>query len=623
MGKRLLVGAVGLALVACSAGDAPSGSAFRGKALFTGEGKPDAGGDPIMTSGDPILGPTVSLADAPPPIFGGTLLVTDDDQLAVVADPDRDAIHVVDLPGRTLLGDVATSHHAYPFRAAEGAGGVVYVTLRGSGELLAFDRSNRSTLWTKPVCDEPRGLAFDGTAQAVVVACETGELVRVDAASGQLLGRTVVELGGVDAGMRPRLRDVFLDGAAVWVSDFRDARMLHVTATGKVDATLDARSKFVAGDQGDFAWRARRLGPKRFLLSHHIAETSNLKLEPSGYGGPCSSRVGSFVTAVDAAQTFPGQIRLFASALPTDVAVRDDGAEYLVALSGNAASPVLPQYAFVAAKATSAIACDPVLEGTPVPPSPARLDAQIVAVSYLHGGGAVLQSREPARLYFLNGASGAITDTLELSAVSRRDTGHELFHANTGHALACASCHAEGGDDGRTWTLRRPMQALPRRTPSLRGTLAGTAPYHWNGEEANLDALFADVMRERMRGPVLNEGQRDAFRRWLEGLAAPPRAPATDVAAAERGQALFLGTGKCSTCHGEAGIPDSEPHDVGKEEPLQAPSLTGLRFRAPYMHDGCAWTLEQRFQPACGGAKHGGTLTPAETSDVIVYLKTL
>ena len=28
-----------------------------------------------------------------------------------------------------------------------------------------------------------------------------------------------------------------------------------------------------------------------------------------------------------------------------------------------------------------------------------------------------------------------------------------------------------------------------RRTPSLRGTIAGTAPYHWPGDKADLDAL--------------------------------------------------------------------------------------------------------------------------------------
>jgi len=44
------------------------------------------------------------------------------------------------------------------------------------------------------------------------------------------------------------------------------------------------------------------------------------------------------------------------------------------------------------------------------------------------------------------------------------------------------------------------------------------------------------------------------------------------------------------------------------------------------MHDGCAATLADRFDPACGGGDlHGKTshLTPAETGDLVAYLKSL
>jgi hypothetical protein len=43
------------------------------------------------------------------------------------------------------------------------------------------------------------------------------------------------------------------------------------------------------------------------------------------------------------------------------------------------------------------------------------------------------------------------------------------------------------------------------------------------------------------------------------------------------------------------------------------------------MHDGCAKTLAERFDPACGGAKHGNTaqLSDAETRDLVSYLETL
>ena len=54
--------------------------------------------------------------------------------------------------------------------------------------------------------------------------------------------------------------------------------------------------------------------------------------------------------------------------------------------------------------------------------------------------------------------------TITLSTISRKDTGHLVFHSNAGGSLACASCHAEGNDDGRIWNFT--CQG-PRRTQSL------------------------------------------------------------------------------------------------------------------------------------------------------------
>jgi hypothetical protein len=59
----------------------------------------------------------------------------------------------------------------------------------------------------------------------------------------------------------------------------------------------------------------------------------------------------------------------------------------------------------------------------------------------------------------------------------------------------------------------------------------------------------------------------------------------------------------------------------------KVPSLLGLAYTAPYMSDGCAATLEQRFDDAAcgGGTKHGnvGALSTAERGALITYLKTL
>jgi cytochrome c peroxidase len=65
--------------------------------------------------------------------------------------------------------------------------------------------------------------------------------------------------------------------------------------------------------------------------------------------------------------------------------------------------------------------------------------------------------------------------------------------------------------------------------------------------------------------------------------------------------------------------------DVGTGKPYQVPSLRGLAARAPYMHDGCAATLHDRFGPCGGGDRHGVTsaLTTDQIDDLVAYLETL
>jgi cytochrome c peroxidase len=63
---------------------------------------------------------------------------------------------------------------------------------------------------------------------------------------------------------------------------------------------------------------------------------------------------------------------------------------------------------------------------------------------------------------------------------------------------------------------------------------------------------------------------------------------------------------------------------VGTGRKFKIPSLIGVAARAPFMHDGCAATLADRFG-ACGGSEHGSTasLTPGQVSDLVAYMETL
>lgn len=224
-------------------------------------------------------------------------------------------------------------------------------------------------------------------------------------------------------------------------------------------------------------------------------------------------------------------------------------------------------------------------------------------------------SREPAALELLPEHT-----TIFLTPGSREDTGHSIFHANSGAGVACASCHPEGGEDGQTWRLDGNG---PSRTPSLLGTLAGTAPFHWRGDVPDLTTLSKSVMTGRMNGPALDGSQNAAFERWLFMLPRPR--VVTAGAAALRGRALFDSeTVGCQGCHSGPRFTSSETVDVGTGGAFQVPSLVGVSTRAPFMHNGCAATLRDRFGP-CGGFRHGVTsgLTPADIDDLVSYLETL
>ena len=253
--------------------------------------------------------------------------------------------------------------------------------------------------------------------------------------------------------------------------------------------------------------------------------------------------------------------------------------------------------------------------GTPIP----QVTGEPIAVAFMANGDIVVQSREPAVLSFADGAA------LVLSTDSRNDTGHLLFHANAGSFLACASCHAEGKEDGRVWNL---ACEGPRRTQSLQTGLAGTEPFHWNGDEKDFPQLVSDVFTGRMSGPTLAPDQVAATLKWIDAQPRVPQSAPTDSVAVTRGRALFNDQTRagCVTCHAGTRLTNNSTVDVGTGGRFQVPSLVGVSGRAPYIHDGCAATLRDRFSGACGGGdQHGVTsiLSQGEMSDLITYIETL
>jgi hypothetical protein len=85
----------------------------------------------------------------------------------------------------------------------------------------------------------------------------------------------------------------------------------------------------------------------------------------------------------------------------------------------------------------------------------------------------------------------------------------------------------------------------------------------------------------------------------------------------------------CAGCHSGDHFTDNANVWVGTTEAdrtLQVPSLVAVGYRAPFLHNGCAGTLIDRFDPACGGGDnhgHTSTLTDAEKADLVAYLESL
>lgn len=285
-------------------------------------------------------------------------------------------------------------------------------------------------------------------------------------------------------------------------------------------------------------------------------------------------------------------------------------------------------------------------------------------------------------LYTLNEVSGDVTVidalvrqatiTLKLADDPRPPQirlGEALFRTSRpegvgrDHWLACASCHLDGGSDGRTWLG---FDGGARNTTILRG-VAGTEPLHWSGDRANVQA-FQKTFTGFMGGKGLSPVELDAVAAFVNSLlplSSPLRDASGDLtASAVKGAAVFQTAG-CAVCHSPAGgtFTDRQKHEVGTGTPYHplpggpqrvtqgvtgvllsermlssegnvpetmgpeydTPSLRELWHTAPYLHDGRAATLRDVLTTFNATGQHGSTngLSAADLDALEAFLNVL
>jgi mono/diheme cytochrome c family protein len=307
------------------------------------------------------------------------------------------------------------------------------------------------------------------------------------------------------------------------------------------------------------------------------------------------SNAGNPVTMA-ATPAFPG------AALPVDVAV-DATSSTIAMVAAGSDLVIKTSPASLGNGSSDNVVCSNGDEAIQIPGEP-------VAVAFWNGR-LIAQTRQPATLQFVGEGAAPII----LPGVDMGDTGHDLFHrsANPTNGLACASCHPEGREDGHVWRF---TEIGARRTQTLGGHVLETAPFHWDGDMPNIDAIMTEVF---------------VHQNWIGSLNAfPPSTPTAAQTSIDHGKALFNDAKvACASCHGGEHFTNNANADVGTSKSFQVPTLVGIAARAPFMHDGCAPTLRDRFAPGnaqcTGGDNHGVTsqLSSEDIDDLVNYLETL
>ncbi len=612
-----------------------------------------------------------------PPISGGTLAVSRDDRFAIVADPDRDRVSIVDLFLQAVSATVALQAGDEPGRIAVDGAGRAHVALRRGGAVASIDIATGRLLERRAVCGTPRGIAHDSTGDKLLVACASGELVTLPASGAGTIERKHVEAD---------LRDVVVREGSTYLTRLKSAELFPIDAAGARGAVTrpnELQEFFPDLDGALVADAVQPLGARRtiatadgLLMLHAGGRTGDIPVQdseegttnPTGgspYGGGshgCSGVIGTQVTQFDEDGRVVTTARM-PGVLAVDVAQSSATGELAVAFAG-AADPTQPVGGLVLESelesVMSGIASQPAIKIDPATGRPVELGTTVLsvarfdpaagidlkhpsiktcvpfsdvvqtaspatAVTFMSDGRLLVQTRDPATLVLTNKArdpNGSTSLVIDLGGVSVFDTGHEIFHRDAGAGVACASCHIEGGDDGHTWNF---VDMGPRRTQSIHVGLEGTEPFHWIGDMRDLPTLMEHVFVGRMGGVHQTPQRLNALASWMYSVRAPAPPRAAADPAVERGRQLFVGQAECAQCHAGAKLTNNETVDVGTGLELQVPSLVAVAYRGPWIHNGCATTLRDRFDPACGGANHGRTaqLTPVQLDDLVAYLESL
>ena len=597
--------------------------------------------------------------------------VSANDRLWVV-NQDNNTVSVFDAVTNAKAAEITVG--TAPRSLAIAPNGRIWVTNKGAATISIIDPATLVVVQTLNLqyAAQPFGIAFGGGAAWVALEA-AGKLIRLDAVSGAITGT-------VNVGPNVRHLSITGDGSRVYLSRFISPRV-----PGEETAAPQATN----GGGEVLVINTSTLAVAQTIRLQHSNEPD---AENSGRGIP--NYLGPAVISPDGVNawtpskqdnilrgtlrenrnlTFDSTVRSITSRINLTTGVEDYPARIDHNNGGIASTGLFDRtgnYLFVALEGSREVA---VLDSygkrelfrVNVGRAPQGLalsadGSRLFVSNFMDRTVSVLNLTE-----VLNGGAQSVPVLATLNAVATERltaqvlNGKRLFYDARDTRLAqdaymsCASCHNDGGHDGRVWDLTGFGEGL-RNTIALQGRAAAHGFSHWSG---NFDEIqdFEGQIRNLAGGTGLmtdaqfNTGTRnqplgdrktgvsadlDALAAYVASLSAfsqsPYRTNGALTADATAGRQIFQ-TANCAQCHSGTAFTEAANgtlRNIGTLKPssgtrlnapltgIDTPTLRDVWATAPYLHDGSAATLE-----AAIGAHNGVTIAGADLPKLVAYLQ--
>ena len=593
-----------------------------------------------------------------------------------VVNQDNDSVSVFDAVTRVKLRETPVG--TAPRSIAVAGNGMIWVTNKQSATISVINPATQAVEGTiaLPRGSMPYGVAMAPSGGLAFIVLEgAGKLLKFDTAS-------YAQIGAIDVGANPRQVSVNGSGAGVYVSRFitpplpgeGTATVLPTAATGGEVVEVDAASMSIVrtvvlqhSDLPDFETQGR--GIPNYLGAMSISPDGTQARVPSK-----QDNVKRGTLRDGSGLNFQSTVRAISSriVLPggqEDLARRIDHDNASVASA--ALFDRLGVYLFVALETSREVAVIDAHRGDELMRFDVGRAPQGLALS------------ADGKTLFVNNFMDRTVGVFDLTPLVQNGqasvpllatlgaVGAEKLAANVllgkqhfydardirlarDRYMSCASCHNDGGHDGRVWDLTGLGEGL-RNTIALRGRAGAQGRLHWShnfdevqdfegqirtlagGTGLMSDAAFNTGTRSQSLGDAKAGASAD-----LDALAAyvaslnrfddsPLRPSATALSAAATAGSTVFRLRNCAACHAGTAFTGSGtvlPQNIGTIKPssgqrlgaaltvIDIPTLRDVWTTAPYLHDGSAPTLESAVR-----AHSGMVIGDADAASLSAYLR--